>query len=112
MEVQVTGIGPNSAVETQVDPTASALRASLRALEYAGPGGVIGGHYSVAGQTGLMAAGIASAAEVFQDRWLDPSKLFILKKLSVQCSTATGFAATTLGAPLELILGHGSTANG
>ncbi len=59
-----------------------------------------------------MAAGIASAAQAFQLRWADPTKLFILKKLTVQCCTLTGFAATTVGAPLQLFVGHGSTANG
>ena len=112
MDVNIAGAGVNAHVEAQVDPTSSAVRASLRPLEYTSPGGVLGGHYAISTMTGLMAAGIASAAQVFQVRWADPSKLFILKKLVVQCSTATGFAATTLGAPLELIIGHGSTANG
>lgn len=112
MDVQISGAGPNSNIETQVDPTSLALRTSSRPLEYAPNGGVLGGHYSIGAQTGTIAAGIASAAEVFHVRWADPAKLFILKKLTVQCATLTGFAATSLGAPLELIVGHGSTANG
>jgi hypothetical protein len=35
-----------------------------------------------------MAAGIASGAQVFQIRWADQSKLFVLKKLKVQVSEA------------------------
>ena len=112
MEVIVTGNGPNSNVEQQVDPTFLASRTSIRPLEFSPQNGPPGGHYGIGAMTGLMAAGIASAAQVFQIRWADPTKMFILKKLSVQCSTATGFAATTLGAPLELIVGHASTANG
>ena len=77
-----------------------------------GASGVNGGHYSAAAQSGLMAAGIASAAQVFQVRWVSSSKIFALKQLKIQCSTCTGFAATTIGAPLQLWVGHGSTANG
>ncbi len=111
MDSTIVGTGANSNIETQVDPSFQAVRASLRPQEFK-IGGILGGHYSIGAQTGTMAAAIASAAQVFQVRWADPSKLFILKKLSVQCATLTGFAATSLGAPLELIVGHGSTANG
>ena len=85
---------------------------TLYPLEYDPNTGTNGGHYRVGAMTGLMAAGIASAAQVFQVRWVSSSKLFILKQLTVQFSTCTGFAATTVGAPVELIVGHGSTANG
>jgi hypothetical protein len=113
MRTSLIGHGPNGDEEAQVDQTYDALRVSLRPLEFQTPNqGVLGGHYSIGAQTQLIAAGIASLAQIFQVRWADPTKLFILKKLTVQCSTATGFAATTLGAPLELIIGHGSTANG
>lgn len=109
MKTNTTIYGSGSAADTasQVDPTHSALRASIRPLEHGG-----GGHYAIGTQTGLMAAGIASAAQIFQVRWADPMKSFVLKKLVIQCSTSTGFAATTVGAPLEFILGHGSSANG
>lgn len=113
MDVTLSGAGANSNVETQIDPTFLSQRTSLRPIEYVpNMGGTLGGHYRVGAQSGTISAGIASAAEVFHLRWADPSKLFLLLKVSVQCSTGTGFAATTLGAPLELIIGHGSTANG
>ena len=111
MDVTIKGNGSNSSAEAQVDRTHGAVRVSSRPIEWA-PSDVLGGHYGIATQTGLMAAGIASAAQIFQVRWADPTKIFLLKKLVVQCSTCTGFAATALGAPLELIVGHGSTANG
>lgn len=111
MDVNLTGFGPCGDIETQVDPTHNAARVSSRPIEHT-IGAVPGGHYAIATQTGLMAAGIASLAQVFQVRWADPTRLFILKKFVVQASTCTGFAATALGAPLELIIGHGSTANG
>ena len=113
MQTQINGFGPNSGEPAQVDPTTSALRVSLRPIEYTPSfGGPIGGHYKIGTITGTMAAGIASLAPVFQVRWADPSKLFLLQRIIVQCSTGTGFAATTLGCPLELRVGHGSTANG
>lgn len=105
------GTGANADIPAQVDKTHAALRVTSRPIEWA-PSDVLGGHYGIATQTGLMAAGIASLAQIFQVRWADPSKLFLMKKIVVQCSTCTGFAATALGAPLELIIGHGSTANG
>ncbi len=93
--------GPNSGDVQTLYPT-----------EYNPNQGVLGGHYRIGTMTGLMAAGIASAAQVFQVRWVSSSKLFLLKQLTVQFSTCTGFAATTVGAPCELIVGHGTTANG
>ncbi len=86
--------------------------ATLKPIEYNPNTGVNGGHYRISSMSGLMAAGIASAAQVFQIRWVSGSRFFVLKQLTIQCSTCTGFAATTVGAPLELIIGHGSTANG
>lgn len=112
MNIIMGGTGTNSNIQTQVDPSFQSQRTSVRPLEYAPVNGPLGGHYGIGMMTGLMAAGIASAAQVFQMRWADNTRFFILKKLTVQCSTATGFAATTVGAPLELIIGHGSTASG
>jgi hypothetical protein len=111
--VVVRGWGSNVDTYAQVDPSYDASRVSIRPYEtQTDPQGPAGGHYFVNAQTGLMAAGIASAAQVFQLRWADPTRLFVLKKLKVQCATCTGFAATTIGAPLQLFIGHGSTANG
>lgn len=112
MDWVIAGMGPNTDVKAQVDVTWQGLRTSVRPADYTTENGPNGGHYQISGMTGLMAAGIASLAQVFQVRWASDTKLFILKKLVIQCSTATGFAATSQGAPLELIIGHGSTANG
>ena len=112
MDVILSGNGPNSGVLAQVDPTWDGLRTSIRPLDVAVQGSPQGGHYSIGCMTGLIGAGIASAAQVFQVRWADNAKIFGLKKLVVQFSTATGFAATSQGAPVGLWVGHGSTANG
>jgi hypothetical protein len=111
MDVIVNGFGASSNVPAQVDPSTSAIRATLRPTEWV-QGAIIGGHFSIGTQTGTMAAGIASAAQVFQMRWADPAKLFVLKHFVVQAATGTAFAAASFGCPLELIVGHGSTANG
>ena len=112
MDSVIVGIVPNDSIETQVDQTYQALRASIRPLEWQGLfGGISGGHYACDAITGTIAAGIANAAQVFQIRWADPTKLFVLLKFYVQAGTTTAF--TTLnGADLELIVGHGATANG
>lgn len=111
MDSNIFGVGVNSDVGMQVEPTHRAARYSSRPIEHV-VGSVIGGHYAIGAQTGTMAAAIASAAQIFQVRWADSAKLFLLKKFVVQCATLTGFAATSLGAPLELIVGHSSTASG
>ncbi len=109
MDVKVKGSGSSSDVTAQVDPTHAALRTSLRPYEVDEDKG---GHYAISSMTGLIGANIASAAEVFQLRWGDNDAVFVLKKLVVQFSTAVGFAATSQGAPVELIVGHGATAAG
>ena len=113
MDVRLVGHDANAQEFVQIDPTYNALRASLRPIEYKPVvGGLIGGHFRLGCQTGTMTAGIASAAQVFQVWWNSPTKLFLLKLFKVQCATGTGFAATTLGCPLELIVGHGATSAG
>lgn len=107
MNLNILGFGKNAAAVAQVDALHAAMRVSMRPPTADG-----GGHYSIGMQTGTMAAGIASAAQIFQFRWADPNKIALIKKVTVQCATLTGFAAVSLGAPLELILSHGSTANG
>lgn len=107
------GFGSNADTFAQIDPTHDALRMSIRPIEtQPDPQGTFGGHYSVNAQSGTMAAAIASAAQVYQVRWADPSKVFLLKKLKIACTTLTAFSANTLGCPLQLFIGHGSTANG
>ena len=113
MDVRVRGVQSNVDTFMQVDPSYDALRASLRPIEtQTDPQGPLGGHYFVSAPTGTIAAAIANSAQMFQVRWADPTKLFILKKLKVQAVTLTAFAANTIGCPLQLFVGHGSTANG
>ena len=111
IELRQVGFGPNADVETQVDPTWSAARMSIKPMDYVMVGGVLGGHYAINAISGTIAANIAANAQILQIRWADPSKLFILKKLACQGATSTVFTSL-FGADVELIIGHGSTANG
>src|SRR5262245_1376581 len=105
--VQVSGTQSNWNTLMQVDPTHDASRASLRPYEHQPDmQGAAGGHFLVNAQTGLIAAPSPNLGSMFQIRWTDPSKAFVLKRLSVQTATATGFASTALGCPLQLFLGH------
>ena len=62
MDINLIGFGPNTGIETQVDPTHYASRVASRPIDHQpAVGGVNGGHYAIASMTGLMAAGIASA---------------------------------------------------
>jgi hypothetical protein len=111
--VILKGWGSNEATFMQVDPTYDALRASIRPIEtQTDPQGPFGGHYFVSAPTGTLSATIANSAQLWQVRWADPTKLFVLKKLTVQAMTLTNFSANTIGCPLQLFIGHGSTANG
>ena len=111
MDVQIIGAGQNANVEAQVDASTLAVHTVLKPTEFKMQGQPAGGHFQISGMTGLLAAPITNTGELFSLRWADPAKLFILEKMVVQFSTATGFAATSQGAPVELIIGHGSTAN-
>lgn len=113
MKSVLYGAGSNVDTWAQVDPTNDALRVSIRPLEtQTDPQGPLGGHYAVSAPTGTIAAAISNSAQMFQLRWADPTKLFVLKKLTVQAVTLTAFSANTIGCPLQLFIGHGSTANG
>lgn len=113
MDVRVRGVQSNVDTFMQVDPSYDALRASIRPFEtQTDPQGPLGGHYFVSAPTGTIAAAIANSAQMFQVRWADPTRLLIVKKLTVQAVTLTAFSANTIGCPLQLFLGHGSTANG
>jgi hypothetical protein len=52
------------------------------------------GHYQYVGVTGAIAAGAAADAEIFQLRWVDATRLFVLEQLKIDFLYATtGFAA-------------------
>lgn len=112
MVMQLNGFGAQANVAMQVDPTYDAGRISIKPEDWLSDQSGAGGHYQIGAMTGLMAAGIVSLSQIFQVRWASTDRKFILKRLTVQFSTATGFAATSLGCPVDLIRGRGATDNG
>jgi len=69
------------------------------------------GAYSLGVVSGVMAAGLAGNAEIFQMRWIDATRIMILR--SVRISAGPGTTAFTAG-PIEfnLTLARGWTADG
>ena len=111
MPAVIQGSGGNSDVPLQVDPTYNAARVSLRPIEF-NIGGMLGGHYAITSISGTMAAGLVANSQIWQIRWAPPNPfVFILKSMSIQAATSTAFT-TLFGADVELVIGHGSTANG
>lgn len=82
-------------VEQVVDPTFGASRVSIRPLDYAFEGRVLG-HYRVAAPTGLVAGsgltGQPAGSIIYSFQWTDTSAIAVLSRLSV------GFALNTAGA--------------
>lgn len=69
------------------------------------------GSYSLAVVSGVMAAGLAGNSEIFQMRWVDATRIMVLR--SVRLSAAPGTTAFTAG-PIEfnLTLARGWTVDG
>jgi hypothetical protein len=77
-------------VELGVDPTFQAGRFSIRPLDYAIAGQVLG-HFEVAGTT--TAAAPTANSILFSLRWADPSRFFVLQRLSAFISVVTAVTA-------------------
>lgn len=90
-----TGLPLNPQTGVIIDPSAAAMRATLKAMEYAYPGS-LGGHYRLAlpltgGLTGIGAGGIIGGF-----RWAPttPGLLCILKRVSASAGTRTTAGST------------------
>ena len=68
-----------------------------RPLDYAA-----NGMYSIGQSTGIMAAGLAADAEVFQFRWAHATKLAVVQRLLVSVAVSTTYFAA--GVPFRLAL--------
>jgi hypothetical protein len=99
VDVVLNGVGNNSNVEAQVDPTFGALRASIRPLEFAPQGGPVGGHYYVTAVTGTLAVSLAAGSPLFSMRWTDTRMVMVLQSLQV---AGGQLAAVTAGNPVGL----------
>ncbi len=86
-------LGKDGASQLAVDPKHFALRASLRPMEVGTRGA-----YSLGVVSGVMAAGLAGNSEIFQMRWIDSTRVMLLR--SIILSAAPGTTAFTAG-PIE-----------
>lgn len=104
MAIQIQGNGGTIA---EVDgATFRALRVSARPLDY----GALGA-YSITVITGVMAAGLAANAEVFQARWTDGTRLCAVTR--IDCEGAGGIVAFAAGATkLEAVIARAWTVDG
>lgn len=85
-------LGSTSGVAAEVG---SAAAKALHVVNRIIPEGA-GGHYKYAGVTGTIAANLAALAQLFQVKWTDASKLFVLLRFQAQFQTLTAFTAATL----------------
>lgn len=95
MDVIITGVGANSNIEAQVDPTHQASRVNLKPLEHIGSG-VIGGHFYLAATFSNTAAQPATPSQIFSLRWADTRTLFVLKQVTISSAITTAFGASQL----------------
>lgn len=73
----------------EVEANTKALRATLRDVDV----GALGG-YSMGIESGLMAAGLATAAPIFSMRWGDATRLALIKRVTFSAANSvTAFAA-------------------
>ncbi len=71
----------------------------------------LGGRYKIAPSTGIMAAGIAGASEIFQFRWLSPTHNAKIRYLRIRAhALGTAFAAGTVN--IDAIVARGWSAVG
>ena len=86
----IRGFGYSDEVKAQVDAVHSALRVSIRPMEYAGQGG----SYNLFAQSGTIAAGAAAASIFFEMRWAVPNMVALIKLIKLSAyNVTTAFAA-------------------
>jgi hypothetical protein len=86
MAIQFQG---NAGVVAEVEANSRAIRTMVRGID---PGAL--GTYRISAVTGLMAAGLAAGAEVFQFRWTDATRLCAVERIAFDgLSSVTAFAA-------------------
>jgi ribosomal protein L12E/L44/L45/RPP1/RPP2 len=93
--IQIQG---NGGAIAEVDGTGfRAMRMNKRPMDY----GALGS-YAVSARTGVMAAGLAANAEIFQLRWTDATRLCAIT--SVHCSGGGGIVAFAAGVTVMEVL--------
>jgi hypothetical protein len=95
MAIQIQG---NGGAIAEVDGTSfRAMRMVKRPMDY----GALGS-YAVSARTGVMAAGLAANAEIFQLRWTDATRLCVIT--SVHCSGGGSIVAFAAGVTVMEVL--------
>jgi hypothetical protein len=103
MPLQLQG---NASVVAEVDSTARTLRVQQRPQEIGARGA-----YSFGGVSGTMAAGMAANSEIVQCRWIDATRLMLLR--SVRISAHQQGTAFTAGAvQVDMTIARGWSADG
>ena len=93
MSIQIQGFG--GAVVEADGTTFRALRVAARPVDY----GALG-IYSYGGSTGILPAALGANSEIFQFRWVDPTRFALIRRVRISASvTTTMFAA---GVPVEI----------
>lgn len=85
MAIQVQG---NSGTIAEVEGATRALRVTARPLDYGSLGA-----YSLGLSTGVMAAGLAANAEIFQARWAHATNLCLVRSIRFGAGGIVAFAA-------------------
>jgi hypothetical protein len=89
-QIYVTGWGTNDNINAQIDKSHFASRVSLRPLDHADAGGIIGGHFWMAATfTNTAAAFGVAGQQLFSVRWADSRLLMVLKRVTIQTSLTT-----------------------
>ena len=104
MPIQIQG---NSGVVAEVDGTGfRAFRFTQRPIDVGSLGG-----YRLSMASGVMAAGLAAAAEVFQFRWTDATRLAVVTKVVID--GAGGIVAFAAGVTrFDIVVARAWTADG
>lgn len=86
MALQLQG---NAGIVAEVESTHRALRTTPRPMELGARGA-----YALGAVSGVIAAGLAANSEVFQARWVDATRLMLLRSVIISASPGTvAFAA-------------------
>lgn len=84
LQTQAIGVGANDHIFQQIDGVNKAARVSIR-----GPDVGFLGSYSIALQSGIMAAGLAGAAPIFAFRWSASQVIALIRRVRITAGTDT-----------------------
>jgi hypothetical protein len=99
-----TGLPLNPQTAVVVDPTAAAMRATLKPMEYQYPG-ALGGHYRLALPLTGGLTGIGSGGIILGFRWnpTTPGLLAVLKRISASAATRTTAGSTAFALAFDAV---------